>query len=62
MICRMSTCVDVHRVSSNLHQRGRVVEHFLSRPKDQPVIGTNTVATFAAAERSKIERTMNVSV
>ena len=38
------------------------MEHFLSRPKDRPVIGTNTVATFAAAERSEIKRTVNVSV
>ena len=61
MICR-STCVNVHRVSSNLHGRGQLVEHFLSRPKDRPVISTNKVATFAAAEHSKIKSTVNVSV
>jgi hypothetical protein len=38
------------------------MEHFLPRPKDRPVITTNTIASFATAERSKIEWTVDVGV
>ena len=38
------------------------MEHFPPRPKNRPVIITDTVATFATVERSEVERAVDVGV